>query len=339
MNKIVVDLPRIYKKGNPPRILLDTVNLQEIGVDFPLINSPETAHAVLSKLYVNKHMSLRQLGELFGVQSQTVNRWLKRLAIPIRNNYDSVSLSLSKHKRTSFSGNKLEAAYMLGLRYGDISAQQHGRNIRLSVTTNHPALLNLFEETFNKYGKIGKYPKHSKNRHFWSTYCDVDNSFDFLLKKSDIIPQWITDDHEVFLSFLAGYFDAEGCICISYGSKKYSTMQWIIKTYDKQILAKIREVLSSIGIDLNLKLAKPADGILYNQDYWSIETGMRSQVSELIRLVPIRHSEKLLKAALVERLLKDSIDGKNKVSDLRSQIKRDVLNCMKSAELAYNESH
>lgn len=204
-------LPRIYDRGPPPIMIINSkikslINIESYETDY-------LAKSILTELYINRKLSQQKIANLFGVQHDTIRRWLERLNIPIRNQGDSVSLAITKHYKNQFSGNLAEKAYLLGLRYGDLSAQKHGRNIRIDVSSTHPAMLRLFEDIFSAYGKIRTYPKFDKkpsithfHRYQWKIYCDVNKSFKFILKKCNRIPKWIKEDDKLFYSFFVRLF-------------------------------------------------------------------------------------------------------------------------------------
>lgn len=245
-----------------------------------------------------------------------------------------------------FSGNKEEKAYLMGLRFGDFSAQIHGKCIRVYVGSTHPAMLNLFRNIFSIYGKIGIYPKHSKSsnsrmpKYSWRIYCDVDKTFDFILKKHDKIPEWITQDNKLFLSFLSGYFDAEGCISISYKYGNGGNVSWIIKSTDKQILENINQILLNQDLNIVMRLCKSADGVEYRKDYWSIVINRRKQVLKLLNSMNLKHEEKIMKYKLAIELIDTNWkDANKKIVELRSKIKNDVNICIESAKNEYLRRH
>lgn len=333
-----IELPRIYKRGAPPKIVLTSEILQIVGVTSILDNSHALARTVLNKLYIDKKFSQLKIAKLFGVQRQTVSRWLKRLGIPLLKQGDAVSRSLLKNKKEAFSNNPFEKAYLLGLRCGDISAQKHGRQIRVSVTTSHPAMLKLFKSSFEKYGVVGFYPKYDKRdqQYRWSIYCDLNFSFDFLLNKPEGIPKWIIKNDELFLAFLSGYFDAEGCLSLHYGKSKSRTFQWVIQSCDKQILDEITDKLNSMGFDLCHMLVKKADFRLYNKDFWAIKICTKTQIYGLLERMRIKHEEKIMKRELARELAKtDWENAQERIASLRNTIKSSVKSCMERAKVAW----
>lgn len=348
--KIVLDLPRIYKRGPPSRIILTSDIIQKTN----LSSQNNSAHDILYELYLNKNFSQSKIGELFDVQRQTVRRWLDRLKIPVKERADVVSEVLTKYKRTPFSNDLTEKAYLLGLRYGDISAQKHGRHIRAYVATSHPAMLQLFNDSFKKYSKIRFYPKFRKIRKLydWCIYVDLDNSFSFLLNKNINIPTWILDNNKFFFAFLSGYFDSEGCISIYYSKKwRYRNIQWIIKSNDKLILESIIKKFQSLGFDLRYpKLDKKAGtkqdkhnknvGYLYKKDYWSIQTSKKSQIFDILNKMNLKHKEKIAKYRLsIELMQTNWKNATEKIILLRNKIKKDVESCIRDARICYSKNH
>ncbi len=293
----------------------------------------------LKKLYLDEQLSQQKISELFGVQRQTINRWLKIYKISIRQQGDAVSLALTKNRKTSFSENLKEKAYLMGLRTGDLAVQKHGRSLRISVASSHPAMIKLFYNCFRSYGYVNKYPKFNKllKKYLWAVYCDVDNSFEFLHQKPNKIPEWIVEDDSIFFNFLAGYFDAEGCIFLSYKHGNGSTTQWIIKSCDKNILEQISEKLKSLGFNLKLSIVKKADYKSYNKDYWCLQTGIKEQVMKIIALTPLKHGEKIQKYNLALKLIRSKWNGApEKLSTLRNEIKDDVNEFTNLAKASIN---
>jgi len=269
-----------------------------------------------------------KIADLFGVQLQTVTRWLKRLEIPLYERADVVSYSLMRYDRHVFSNNLIEKAYLIGLRTGDLAVQKHGRGWRISITTSHPAMSDLIKESFGKYSTVRMYPKrdYKFGGHYWAHFCVLDKSFEFLKEKAEVLPKWIYDNENIFLSFLAGYFDAEGCISLRYVPKNAKGVSWIVKSCDKHLLLSIRKKLNSIGYDIHFSLSKKADGKIYSKDYWYIGTSKKFHVLKLLESLPIRHQEKLLKRDLAFNLEKTSWkNADKKINKVRNNIKNDVV--------------
>jgi len=339
-------LSKVYNRGPAPCITINNKIKNLIDIN-KCKDSNKLANYVLTEFYIDRRFSQQKIADLFDVQHDTIRRWLDRLNIPVRSQGDSVSLAITKYHKNLFSGNLVEKAYLLGLRCGDLSAQKHGRNIRIDVSSTHPDMLRLFEDVFSAYGKIGIYPKFDKkplitrfHSYQWKIYCDVDKSFEFILKKCDRIPRWIKEDEKLFYSFLSGYFDAEGCLNISYNKSNNSSLLWTIHSTDKHILKDIYDFLLKRGFNVNMKLAKEADGIEYNKDYWSITVCMKIQVLKLLKNMKLKHMEKIIKHNLALELINTSWKGADsKIRELRKSIKNGVRKCVESAKKEYVKRH
>lgn len=322
-------LPRVTNRGNPPRIDINSGELLNLGVSTYDLQSP---HRLMRQLYIEQQRSQTEIAGIFDVQPQTVNRWLKRLEIPLRSPGDSVSMASSKYAVHSFNGSLRERAYLVGLRAGDLHAQKHGRRIRVSVGTTHPAMMDLFRALFANYGEVRKYPKFSQVSGFhWCIYCDLDSSFDFLLLKTKTIPESILEDDDLFLSFLSGYFDAEGCISFDL-RPAFHSVSWIVQSSDYGILRDVTKRLNGMGLDVRFRLALEAGEGGCNSDFWRVRLGNRAHVWELLRRLGLRHPEKIAKTELVRSLVSsDWKGGWAKAMKLRSALRDDVQSSRRAA--------
>jgi len=193
-------------------------------------------------------------------------------------------------------------------------------------------MLKLFHTIFSRYGKVGKYPKFTLvSGYHWCAYCDLDQSFAFLLKKVDVIPKWIFQRDDLFFAFLAGYFDAEGCIYVDARPRGH-TVSWIVQSCDYQILRAISHRLKTLGFKAGVRLAKSKDGARWPRSLWSVRVGKRDEVAKLLDRVRLRHPEKTARVGIVNLLRRNSWRaGWHRVEQLRARIKNEVLICRSSA--------
>lgn len=187
----------------------------------------------LLDLYWKKKLNTKQIAKLYQCDDETIRKKLIKFGIQRRSN----SESKTKYPKTSFSGDLVEKAYILGLRTGDFYVKRNHALVRISTTTTHRLMLDLIKNAFGKYGNVME-KEGSKVR---GNYIDVDldNSFEFPLEKPKKIPQWILGDDKLFYAFLAGYVDADGCWTLTYDGRKGTRMSCTIKTQDKMILRQI----------------------------------------------------------------------------------------------------
>ena len=154
-------------------------------------------------------------------------------------------------------------------------------------------MLELFEECFEKYGHVHKYP----NKDVWKIYAYLDDSFDFLLEKPKRIQNDIKDGGKIFMSFLAGYADGEGTLTITPNNKKNVIRWFIIGSEDIGILRDIKGKLTEDGYHLTLHITarkgeKRGYGTL-SKDLWRLGIYRKDEVLKLLRELPLRHKDKL----------------------------------------------
>lgn len=122
----------------------------------------------------------------------------------------------------------------------------------------------------------------------------------FIRIKKEEIPKWI--DSNNFFDYLAGYIDSDGCITIKKTDKYF---QFVIKFCGENLitLRDLKLRLEKLGYrmsihknhsqgDISYHLGKK---LIYNEDYYVVETANKPQVLELLEIIPIRHSEKIAK--------------------------------------------
>jgi intein/homing endonuclease len=159
------------------------------------------------------------------------------------------------------------------------------------------------EETFGKYSHVHYY---SFSGHYGYkevvVYSSLDKSFEFLLEKSDLIPQWIIDDDMLFLSFLGGFMDSEGCWYIGRGSHASSTILFQLSSTRKEWLDQIQSKLDGFGIKAFIHADKKVSPSHYGSKIvYDLQVRYKHQVVSLAeKLLSIsKHSEKIQKMFLV----------------------------------------
>jgi hypothetical protein len=315
-------LPRAGARGSPPIITVDKCKLLGVGIE---PNELGSAYDALRAMYLEHSMSQTEIARILGVQRQTVSSWLGRLDIPVRTQGDSVSLALTKYHAKAFDGDLTSRAYLLGFRAGDLHAQVHGRRIRASVGTTHPAMAELFRLVFSGFTEVRRYPKYNDLGGFhWCIFCDLDSTFDFLLKKPTEIPDWVLKDEEFFYSFLAGYFDAEGCVSFDLRPSSHS-ISLILKSCDYGILKDTYICLANNQYTPTMLLDGRAGEQDLNSDFWALRVGGRSNALKLLNKMPLKHPEKVAKSDLARFIASSGWrEGWQDVRRLRASTVADV---------------
>jgi len=270
----------------------------------------------LENLYNFKKLPIDKIAKKEGVATSTIFRWIKEQGISTRN---------FKYQKYNFSENSGEKAYILGLVWGDLHTRRHSRQILSELTTTHPAMIELFYSIFEKYGAPKKYLKHNRitGRDEWKLYVLLNDSFKFMLDKE------LDIDNEYFYHFLAGFFDAEGCLFV-YNNKGYIGLSALIYNSNKKLLEIIKKRLERDGFNPRFskcfkKNEKTTNGYSRGVDVWAIRLHINKEVLRLMKIMPIKHQEKIDKLRIAVSAKGNKWEEIEKpINDLRTKIKDGV---------------
>jgi len=222
-----------------------------------------------------------------------------------------------------------------------------GRQIRATTGTTHPAMIKLFKDVFGDYGKVRCIScRHKKRDEIprpqfdWTLQCDLDKSFKFLARKPKGVPNWILDDDEYFLHFLAGYFDSEGTINITKHGIYLDLRLWL-HSEDSEILKGIKDKLGKLLYHPILRIAQKKGERRHSRNYWQLDIHKRAEVLRLIQSLPLKHEEKQKrrKLALEIQNIKRWSEVKDKVIALRETVHAEVERCVREAREDYEKRH
>lgn len=277
----------------------------------------------LEKAYQDKDKSVKDILKQFDVGMVTLFRWLKEYKINPSRRW--------KYDKTSFFGDEKERAYILGLVAGDIHARKHNRQILAELTTTHPAMIELFYSVFSKYGTPKKYIKHNKKigRNEWRAYVLLDNSFEFMLSEN-------YDIEKNFYSFLAGFFDCEGCFFVYKNNGGNIGISFLVYNSDKELLERIKQILEREGFHPKLNRYHRAgrttkEGYISKVDLWGVGLHSKEEVIRLMSTLPIKHREKIEKFEIVKSVKNwkwETISAK--LADFKSKLKFEVREFVKN---------
>ena len=152
--------------------------------------------------------------------------------------------------------------------------------------TTEKVQVTLIEGLFSSYGKV----TISKNKGHYHINCLLNNSFHFLLTKK-FSPKNL---HQ--LSFIAGYFDAEGNSQLNQGRARIK-----IDSYDIDILRWISNSLTLSGFENKLwKIGnrgdKRTDGTYFNNDLWRITLNKALVIKKFIEAISpyMKHKKQII---------------------------------------------
>lgn len=263
----------------------------------------------LQQLYLFDKLGSYEIAEILKCSASHVRDSLKEAGIRTRSVQESKSLMKPRYPRKDFSGNLKEKAYLIGFRLGDLYATKTHPNsptIRIGTNSTKEDQLVLVENLFSKYGHV-KRSNRDKNGAI-HIRAFVNNSFDFLLPKKDGIDGWILNNQSCFITFLAGYADAEATFCICGGDGVFS-----IKTQDKNILFAIWKKLNSMDILCKkpsmFRVAGFVDnrGIKNNKDAYIFTIYRKDSLLSVISLLKkyLKHGKRIKDMVVVEKNIND----------------------------------
>lgn len=120
----------------------------------------EELRLFLDQLHNSMGLSLNDIARLVGNKTSGYTSWVcRQLGVPARP-FEEARLKAIREKRRKydrrpFDGTDEEGAYLLGLRHGDLSVSRPWNGVvRVSTSTTHPAMAELFRSLFEPYGHV-----------------------------------------------------------------------------------------------------------------------------------------------------------------------------------------
>ncbi len=245
---------------------------------------------VLFDLYHKKKLTQKQIAEKFKHSRYGIQRRMKMYSIVSR----TLSDAFTKYPKYNFSGNPVEKAYLIGFRLGDLNVMKIHSLVQVRCSTTIEAQADLIKNLFKKYGNVHI---DKAKRGTYEIVVLLNASFDFLFPKVDQIENWIIDKKEYFLSFIAGYADAEGSYYLRKPNPKSGKVGWgvfEIQSYDKKIILGINKYLKTFDIESNFSLSRRGGyidkrGVKTNKDCWRITINRKQSLWNFIKLLEPYH--------------------------------------------------
>lgn len=257
-----------------------------LGTRKPITISKQT----LYHLYHKDHLTQKQIAKKFGHSPYGIQRWMKIYGIQSRTD----SESHTKFPKSDYSGNLTEKAYLIGFRLGDLNISLVHKLIHVRCSTTIKDQVTLLQNLFEKYGHVHVW---KAKRGTYEISILLNKSFNFLLPKRDAIEPWIIANTQYFLSFLAGYSDAEGSYYLRKPRPGVGKVGWgmfEIETYDKGMLSTIYKKLRSFDIGASFSKSRHAGyedkrGVITNKDCWRITVHKKQSLWNFIKLIQSYH--------------------------------------------------
>jgi LAGLIDADG-like domain len=334
--------------------------LRTPGLSIKYLDEPtkERIRSFIRRTHVERGVSLSDVSKLIGNKTSGYTSWLTRqLGLQARP-FEEARLRAIKEKRRKyerrpFDGTKEDRAYLLALRHGDISVTKPWTNaaeaIRVSTSTTHPAMAELFSNLFSPYGHVYKHPRYKKDTqsYEWNLHAILDKSFDFLLEEREVSWNWIRESEGTALRYLAGMMDAEGSIIVT-GQRDSTMMMVCYYNTNVELLNFVLRLFRTLGytpfgpyLDKHKGSRTSKYGIPHNKDYWHIAISRFAECQDLLRRMPLKHSEKIQKAQLAISLPDNGSwsEVRKRVEIIRGAILAARNQFVQEAETVYKSTH
>lgn len=126
----------IHRKLHRYGIKVRPLGKKRVDITFPKL-----------RLLKEKGFSVNKIAQYFNCNQYTIRRRMDEFGIKYRTKGEAIT----DYPKKNFSGNLLEAAYLIGFSAGDLSIKKQGELIYVRVSTTRPEQINLFKKLFSKY--------------------------------------------------------------------------------------------------------------------------------------------------------------------------------------------
>ena len=329
--------------------LLALLRTKGLSIKYMDDKKKEDLRQFLIFLHVEKGLSLNDVANLIGSKTSGYTSWLFRQlgvkCLPFEEaRLKGIREKRRKYERKPFDGTDEDRAYLLGLRHGDLSVSRPWRGVvRVSTSTTHPAMADLFHSLFEPYGHVYQHPRYKEDTrsYEWNLSTILDNTFEFLFLELDEIKDWLVSDRGILLAYVAGFLDAEGSVVVTRNKRGHVLLFVTWNNSDLELLKWVRNRLREMDYPTSLCLNKKKGvrtkkyGIIHRSDYWQLSISGISRVQRFLQSIHPRHSEKLRRLQIAS-IIKDGELYSNvsrEVLALREQIKGEVKMFATKAEL------
>ncbi len=280
------------------KTILDHLKRNKIKIRHYRISKINISNTELKKLYISKKMSTWKIEKIYGYSRSTLYRRISKLGI----NRDMATAHI-KYDRNSFSGKLKEKAYLEGFTIGDLRVRKVGsssKTIKVDCASTKIAQVRLFSKLFSKYGRVWISSANTLGKIQMEAF--LDDSFSFLLNTKNEY-NWAIKNEEYFLSFLAGFIDAEGSFYIG------RRPAFSIGNYDYKLLGVIQNRIKKLGFKYvylyhdKRKNKIGVSGYPFRQNYYTLAIHRKYELLKFINLIKskIKHEDRSKQITIMEQ--------------------------------------
>jgi hypothetical protein len=317
--------------------------------------SKQLLRTFIKRWYIERGASHGDIAKIIGNKTSGYVSWLSReLGVHARDFEEArlkgIHEKVRKYERRPFDGIDADKAYLLGIRHGDLTASRpFGDAIRVSTSTTHPAMSQLFRNLFERYGHIYELPRFKKdtNNYEWNLQVVLDGSFEFLLQEFNQAREWLEESEERVLNYLSGLLDADGSILTT--RDKYGNVYVFVDYFnsDKALLEWIKRRIDKMGYLTSLRLNKARGtatrkyNIVHRKDYLQLSIYGMDRIYNFLASIHPRHPEKILRQSIAADTFKGQsfASVEQQVRMLRDLIRVQTRAYVARAQEAYQATH
>lgn len=191
-----------------------------------------------------------------------------------------------------------------------------------------------------------EHPRHKKDTrtYEWNLFTIVE-SFEFLLEDKEATWNWVSKKKST-LAYIAGVLDAEGSIGI-YSNGSRAALQALFYNTGLELLnfksSLVNLGYTPLGPYLDKEKGAPTAkyGILRKKDYWKLTLARFAQVQDLLKVLPLRHPERIgrRRLALSVTLGQSWSTAEPQVRSIRTEIRLERDNYVLEAEMTCRKTH
>jgi hypothetical protein len=335
--------------------LLDLLRTKGLSIKYMDETKKEELRRFLVFLHVEKGLSLSDVAILVGNKTSGYTSWLYRqLGVRCRPFEEArlkgIREKRRKYERRPFDGTDEDRAYLLGLRHGDLSVSKPWKGVvRVSTSTTHPAMADLFRSLFEPYGHVYQAPRYKKDtKSFeWNLNTIVDNSFDFLLNEKESVWKLVLGRESTLLAYLAGVLDAEGSVGI-HSNGRGTLLRVMYYNTSQELLLFVKTALERLGynptgpyLDKRKGTTTSKYRIERKKDYYKLALQRFEDAKELVGRLPILHSEKVRRKHLALAILPGQAWStvEPQIVALRNKFRLERDAFVREAETAFLRNH
>ena len=302
-------------------------------------STKEKIRLYLLRTHIEQGVSLGDIAKRIGSKTSGYTSWLTRqLGIQPRDFEEArlkgIHEKVRKYERKPFDGTDEDKAYLLGLKHGDLYASIPWKGVvRISTSTTHPAMAELFGALFNSSGHVYQHPRYKKdtNTYEWNLSTIVDDSYSFMLLPRGECWNRLARSESTILAYLSGLFDAEGSIGI-YRNASTTALTLAFYNTDLDLMNIVHSWLTILGynplkpyLDKPKGFRSPGFHIEMKKDYWRVMIATFEESQSLLSKLTLRHREKVSKKTLGLSIRRGQrwVEVIDRVREIRWSIKKE----------------